>query len=347
LRHEPRAARTRAVAAVVAGLVLVAASCAPGPRPPGRATPSEFRPEGRILALGGLRGQSLLDVTLPSGRIRELRLPATLEYLDQAFPYAGGSALVPAQRTPNPRDGYQLWRVSASADAVPVGPALPGFNSFALRGSRALAWRCVGDERVSVLDLASPVRWVPVATGCPAALAPDGRHVAYVQGGTLWSRELPDGPADRLLRLALAPGVRRSHIKPTATFGIMSWGDGGIAIPVGSYEHAALLVRDAAGRVRVVRLSGNFGGMAWQPGGRLLAYSEYSPAQTVDIRTLDTATGATTLVAVGRNYGQFAWSPDGHTLAVARTADVVAFVGLDGRQVGARDIGGVPDAWTP
>ena len=83
--------------------------------------------------------------------------------------------------------------------------------------------------------------------------------------------------------------------------------------------------------------------MAWQPGGRLLAFFDYAPHG--EVLTLDPDTGEQRQIAAAGDFGQVAWAPDGKALATARSQNIVALVDTDGRQVGALPSSGVPLLW--
>jgi hypothetical protein len=340
LRRERRGVRLVATAVALAAVV---SGCSRPAAVPHRGATERFRPEGGLLALAPPNGQQLISVSLSSGRTRILRLPPTMNYLDGAFPWPPGGALVAAPSN----HGYRLWRVAPGQAAAPLGTSVPGAYGFSVVGTTAVAWSCGRRPAVRVMDLSSPTGWRRVAAGCPAALSPDAREVAYLRDGVLWSTTLGDGVTRRLLDLRGVGALRALRIGSNQFFGDMSWGQGGIAATFGEFHHQALLVRSASGSVHVVPLTGFSNGAAWQPGGHILAYSDFATAgNSVDLRLMDAATGAVTLVSASRNYGQFAWSPDGRALVVARTADLVAFLDTDGRQLATRSIGGVPVAWT-
>ena len=342
MRRERRGVGVR-LGATVAVLASVVSGCSRPAVGPHRGATDRFRPEGGLLALAPPNGQQLISVSLSSGRTRTLRLPPTIDYLGGVFPSSPGGALVVAPS----HHGSQLWRVAPGQAAAPLGTSVPGASGFSVVGTTAVAWSCGRRPAVLATSLASPAGWRRVAAGCPATLSPDGREVAYLRDGVLWSTELGDGATRRLLDLHRVGALQALHIGSNQFFGDMSWGRGGIAATFGEFHHQALLVRSATGSVHVVPLIGFSNGSAWQPGGRLLAYSDFATGgNSVDLRLMDAATGAVTLVSASRNYGQFAWSPDGRALIVARTAELAAFLDTDGRQLATRSIGGVPVAWT-
>ena len=81
--------------------------------------------------------------------------------------------------------------------------------------------------------------------------------------------------------------------------------------------------------------------------GNALGATADRESQTIEVRLLDTATGAISQVAVTQNYGRFQWSPDGRVLAVGRSSQVISFIDLQGRVLATNAAGGLPDAWIP
>jgi sugar lactone lactonase YvrE len=84
--------------------------------------------------------------------------------------------------------------------------------------------------------------------------------------------------------------------------------------------------------------------MAWQPGGRLLAFFENSPRG--EIQTLDPETGEQRQIAATGDFGKIAWSPDGRVVATSRSPNIIAIIDpRDARQVASTTASGVPIVW--
>ncbi len=228
---------------------------------------------------------------------------------------------------------------------------IPFGGTLDVRGDRAVAWGCSSHRRsIYLLDLAAGGDWRSVARGCAAALAPDGSALAYFENETLFRMTLPNGRPERLLSTRSVPGLRAAGISrfPSSSVSI-AWGGDGISLFGGARTGWALVTYRPGHTPITVPLGTSVPqSMVWQPDGRLLGFSDYvGSTQTIEVRVLDTATGALSQVAVTQNYGRFQWSPDGRVLAVARSAEVISFVDLEGKVLTTITAGGVPDGWAP
>jgi hypothetical protein len=277
-------------------------------------------------------GVQVLD--LATGATTDLRIPRLGAFVFSAggFLAKDGSAYVAL--------GRQLWRLSATAAPVRVGPGLPGGSLFGRRGDVLFMDNC---GTASILDLRAPHAWSTVARDeCNATLSPDGRTIAFTPNGRrgVVVAQPVDGSApprtivDLTGNQALATlGLGRRNI-----FGLQ-WGKPGLAMMVGSGSFgpstgAAVVFRSNIGRVQVVPIgSSQPGFLQWQPGGNLLAFSDCVQCfafnrgnQYSDIRVLDGRSGHLAQIASGQNDAFFStvWSPDGRYLATRRGSGQLA-----------------------
>jgi hypothetical protein len=342
---------------VVAGALVVAvmgvacggasSETAARPTPP-------FTAEGTLLVAAFGFQTRLSSYPLPSGPISEYAQPVEGGFFQNfrgAFPGPDGSAYVLLQVAFGPLGASQLFRLGASRSVGLGGTVnIPYGGTLDVRGDHAIAWGCAGKHRsIFAFDLPDGAEWTPVAQGCSAALSPDGKAVAYVNGGSLFRKTLPDGQPERLLDLRSVAALREAGITrfPDGQ-GSIAWGPGGIGVTVGNKLTWAVVAYRSGHQPTVVPLGRAApDAMAWQPTGGLLAFNDFvTTTQTGELRVLDPATGAITLVAVTQNYGQFQWSPDGRILAVARSGQLVSFVDLRGIALRTMSLGGVPVGWT-
>ena len=344
------------LAASAAAVALLAAACGATHGRPGAAAAPAYRPRGTLLVeTGGFRSR-LISYRLPSGPERDFNEPdfgGFFQNFEGAFWGPRGTAYVLLPVNFGPLGQSQLFQLSLTAEARDVGGLLsiPFGGILEVRGDRAASWGCFRNRRsIYVLDLSAGGDWRPVATGCSAALAPDGKEMAYFDEGSLFRMSLPNGRPERLLSMGSVPGLKAAGIPriPSGSVSI-AWGPGGISLFGGTRNAWALVVyRPGHPPITVPLGSSTPQSMVWQPQGRLLGFSDYvASSQTIEVRLLDTATGAISQVAVTQNYGRFQWSPDGRVLAVGRSSQVISFIDLQGRVLATNAAGGLPDAWIP
>jgi len=342
------------LAASAAALALLAAACGGTPGRAGAPKAPAYRPGGTLLVETGGFNSRLISYKLPSGPERDFKEPAFGGFFRNfagAFPGPNGTAYVLIPANFGPIGQSQLFQVSLTAQAREVGGLLsvPFGGYLDVRGDRATSWACYRHRRsIYVLDLSAGSDWHPVATGCSAALAPDGKALAYFDDGSLFRISLPNGRPERLLSMGSVSGLKAAGIPriPSGSVSI-SWGRGGISLFGGTRNAWALVVyRPGHPPITVPLGSSTPQAMVWQPQGRLLGFSDYvGSTQTIEVRLLDTATGAISQLAVTQNYGRFQWSPDGRVLAVGRSSQVISFIDLQGKVLATNAAGGLPDAW--
>jgi len=276
-----------------------------------------------------------------TGKERPVRLPIRGGFIGSVWPAEDGRfyamPLVFGQQSRN-----QLYLMGGGGKPELVGPAIGGVDNFQIQGGYAVTWGCDGGV-VSVLDLSDPTEWKTVGRGCGATVAPDGSQLAYTTDRALMVMDLPDGTPRELLRFRDLPELRPARIAPTSLNDLL-WGEPGIAIQVGDASRSAVVIRRNDGST-LVKPQGRarLRQMAWQPGGRLLAFFDYAPHG--EVLTLDPDTGEQRQIAAAGDFGQVVWAPDGEALATARSQNIVALVDTDGRQVGALPSSGVPLLW--
>jgi hypothetical protein len=334
-------------------MAMMGAACgAPAKSSPAAPPTPSYRPQGTLLLEVGTFDRAIVSYRLPSGPARHFNTP----FYGSAF---GGGAWGPDGQAlamvPNygfGQDGQsQLYRLLPNGRARAIGAGLPGTQFLDVRGDTALAWGCFKQTRaIRVLDLSSGNRWTKVADGCSAALSPEGTEVAYMDGGSLFKRTLPDGAPERLLDLRAVAALHEAGVAGAEDGQTsMAWGPGGIAVAVGNTGGYGLLVYRSGKKPQVIPLgSGVIRVLEWQPVGRLLAFGDLIPGdQIAEVRVFDPVTATITQVAAAPNYGQFKWSPDGRVMAVIRADYVVAFVDPQGRTLATESIRGIPDDWAP
>jgi len=248
------------------------------------------------------------------------------------------------------RPETQLFRLNRHTDPTPVGATLRGGSGFVVEASTAVAWTCadrIGSVYATNLDSPSPT-WRRLARGCTAAVSPDGGTIAFADGHDVWETPARGGKATRVLSLASVP-----ELTALGSPGLMTTGDSvvlgpqGLAVSSGSLTSGqAIVVVAPQGKPQVVPLGPtSLRWMAWQPGGRLLAFADYILAtQQTEIRLFDPATGTVRELASSGSYG-VAWAPTGHVLAVEKSPGTIAFVDLQGDQIGTGEIPGRPLDW--
>jgi len=352
-RAPRRVCRWVPVAASVAGLV---AACVPNPspRPPGpSAQPPAFT--GRILA----GNDQLVEYRLPSLEATRFQLPrfhgppsgnvlSAFWGADERHAYA----LVQIDE-----DHSQLFLVGPHEDPRTLGPRLPATYTARGGGGLVLAWTC-GRRAYPILalDPTEPApRWREVARGCPAALSPDARFVAYSPDGrTIWQVAIDAGDRPRELldlsrwrRQLRSAGMRDAEL--WSPFADIAWGDPGIAVTLADHGRYAILLRLEGGGAQLIPLgrAQPASGLAWQPNGALLAWSELAPEEAGSLRVYDPASREPRQLAAGTIDGVI-WSPDGSLVAALRATDGTSqwvFLDVDGDLVGTAQIDASPRDW--
>jgi len=302
-----------------------------------------------LIETGGF-AQAIIDYPLPKGPGVQLGQQFGGFTLG-GFWASDGSAYSMTQFGFGARPQAQLLRLRSGRQPQPVGDQVRAYG-FALAEHTAVAWSCSGRSgEVSALDpTARRPQWRSIATGCAASLSTDGTIVAYADGGSVWTVASSGGTPTRVFTPSEVPGLAGAGITRTSRPYATAISGGGVAALIGNpQEGFAILVSWHGSKARVIALGKNRPGeLEWQPGGRLLAFTDYLEAtQTAEARLFDPATGSITQVAATADYGvgRIVWAPDGAVLAVARSATQIAFVDRQGELVASASIGGFPDDW--
>jgi hypothetical protein len=342
--------RSRQSVAVLGVLLLLALTACRSPHlslrrhPPAHLT-------GRILATVAGPSPRLLELDLSSGRWQSIPLPASPI---SAFFWG------------NPPSAYALLRggggTSRLVEAGVGGkvrtvlssvPADVQSNPHPIGGLVAIG-TCQGTRPVFVLNLTTGGTPREVGRGCPAALSPDGRSVAYSPDLlSVWRVGLEGAsrpaPMFRLAGPVLASlGMRQPRILPEAG---MSWGRGGLAMAVEGEGRFACLLATGTGRVRVIPLgTARPTQFAWDPGGTFLAFIELDRTGGA-LRVYDAASGRRRLaaLALGKQLQGLVWSPMGDTLLTLKGGDrwlIVTPAGSTVRSI-AVPVGAIPWDWMP
>jgi hypothetical protein len=203
-----------------------------------------------------------------------------------------------------------------------------------------------------VLDLKRP-EWRQIDRSCVAALSPDGATVALVRSNTeVWERPVDGGSASLVVDAAKLPEIRRAHLGGRLIVTRLAWGEGGLAVAVGSEQELEgrggrnmIVTRDPSGRLGVVPLppqAWDVPSRPWQPKGRLLALIGRPSSGGAIVRLFDPTTGKVSVVAADTQYfGNVAWSPDGRLLAANTSTNALLFFDTRGNWVKRAGLGGV------
>lgn len=353
----------RPVLAGAVALAMLAAACSGGGgEPPGPRRPR--RPSGTILGSVGFAGSGLGSYPLPSGAVHPIRLPGSS---------VRDGALVTASWADAPGSAYalvllrgehsQVFQVSTSGPPRPVGPPIGPATEGQRTGDLLLAGVCGRNPGLYLLDLRRPSAWRNVVTGaCQGALSPDGKAVAYTPDGrTVWSADVAAGAGatpkpTRLLDLRSEEDVATAGVsRPMVSS--MTWGRGGLAMLVsdarGGFKApvAAVVVRTGAGVVRTIPVSARNGGalpgLAWQPGGDLLAFDASLTTGGAVVKLFDPATARLRVIAADEDWlGEVVWSPNGRAVATQVSDGALLVVDLQGNWLGRIPLSGVaPFDW--
>jgi hypothetical protein len=331
----------RVVGAVAAAVALATITSACTSSVERHATPRPtYRPTGTLVArLGGFGGHFVL-MDAATGKTINTTLPPIFGSWGSAWPAPHGRLYgMPIVFNADARS--QLYLFGGTRPTQRVGPPLAGVIGFQVTAGYAAAWSCPG---VFLLNLSEPTRWARVANeGCGAALSPDGRRLAFATDSSLWVTDVPDGTPREVLRFADLNELHRAHI-PRRSLERVSWGDGGVAVAVGDASSAAVVIwnDDRAPVVDVVGAA-RFGEMRWQPGGSLLAFTDFTP--NGELFALDARTGEERLLAELGDVEGLTWSPDGRVVAAPLSQDVTVLADPAAGRVGTLATPGVPVGW--
>lgn len=360
------------VGMLVGALVVLGGSCTGKPaRSP--TTTSTVQPspglQGRVLVGVDQPQHGLAAYSVRTGTLTQFRLP-------QMKPLADGSLLgvLGAWWDPASDAAYallqmgarsQLYRLALDAAPRAVGPPVGFLGLPVMAGGSALVQQSTcntGAEPVVVLDLGRPSRWRQIAKGCPATLSPDGRWAAYAPDGTSIWRASTNGsrPPARVVELAAIGGLRAAgltHPRIEPISGI-SWGGAGMAFVVASGRRYAVVVRTAAGANRVLPLAAAEAGidLAWQPGGGLLAISDFDVTgdQAAQVlRFYNPSSGSLARVGAAPPHGfeGLVWAPDGHALVVRHSSSFtpevteLELISAKGQELHHADVKAYPYDW--
>lgn len=341
------------MAAGAAAVAVIGTGCASGSRTEGRKPGPSYTPTGTMLLEVGRFSYDLVSYELPSGPGRKFPTTYYGGFAEGSFLLPDGSAMamLPVFGSGSAAGQSRLFRFPLRGEARPIGRWLPGTQRIDLRRDRAISWGCFRRLRsIYTLSVSGHGDWRRAASGCSAALSPDGKEMAFVDRQTLFRQTLPDGRPEEILSLGSIPGLEESGItRIVDDLTSIAWGPAGIAVVLGNQGGWGIVVL-RPGRDPLLTPLGSAvpQDIQWEPGGRLLAFGDYVEGnQMAELRVLDPDTGIISQVAATPTYGQFQWAPDGKVLVVVRTESVLSFVDTQGRTLNTLSIRGIPDAWGP
>jgi hypothetical protein len=359
-----RADRLIPVASLAVALVGTACAGTTLPVRPGPSLLPAYHPTGTLIMEVGtsLFDRHIVQVSLPDLKTSRFDIPQFNSFFGGAGTVPDGTVYALSTYFVDQSGGPSFQSISqlfagqpGHGQARAIGTQLNQVSGFQLRGTTGVGYGCLSRFRsIYVIDLSGDRTWRKVAEGCAAALSPDGRQLAWVDHGVLWTMPVSGGSPDRVTDLAALPALAAAGVTRIPDgFDTLEWGPQGLALMVGQGTWFALVALPGGapfdGAIPIVIPLGTNqpGGMAWQPNGPRLAFGDHvTKSQTAEIRVLDLRTGSLRQVAATDHFGTFQWSPDGRVLAVAREASVTAFVNVDGNQLGTVAVGGGIDAWT-
>ena len=263
-------------------------------------------------------GGELATIELPDGEPEPLSMPEDVRFVHAAYVIGDGSVLAVIERD---HERIQVYTLGTASDPVAIGPPLRRAHSFALAAGRLLAARCDRAKSAWILDLELPERWIPAPGGCGATLSPEGTVVAWSPDGrrVVQASTDPSAPVEPVLDAAgldgLPPGMRRLEV-----IGRLSWGPGGLAVPLGNNERQAAAVVEEDGTVAVTPLGDRGAGigasLAWQPSGGFLAVASWGTLEAI-VRVFP-PNGESRVVAMDADpIAGLLWSPGGEVLLAA------------------------------
>jgi hypothetical protein len=361
--------------------MLGSAACIGGgePEPVGTAGPPPARLEGDLLlTTGSTLGDGVAFLALPGSVPTEVDDPLLedVDFITAAVFGEDGTAYVLTQLTEQTGLGdfdteVRLLAVQAGGRPRVIDTPRGFFDDLAVVDDRLLGVGC-GGPRVSgvwAADLPGGDAWERVARGgCPGAVSPDGRWHVWVRGGQVRRTEIDAGtPPDVILDLDRVEGLRGAGIPRPRVFE-MALGPRGLAMSVGDSfgapEHGAVIVLplpDGPGGepadADVVVLGEAYpNSLAWQPGGRHLAYLAcvncfagfgFGQDERIgEVYVYDATSGASRQVAAGHEtMSGLVWSPDGRALATLWRPNELLIVSARGRVLGRRPVQGLPWDW--
>ncbi|HEY1331783.1 MAG TPA: hypothetical protein VGH10_09950 [Actinomycetota bacterium] len=329
-----RTRRWQITAGAVMVLSFVAAACTGAPPAPSPAAKPALH--GWMLAASSVFDGRVSLLTLPSGRVRSASLPPNAIPVAAAWASPGSVALALLPTGSDARSPDRLYRVNAGGTTQPVGRTLLGVRQASAGGGLITAATC---RDVLVTAVADPGRWRSLGAGCLAAPAPDGTSVTFSDGSTVWTAPADgSGPVRRLWAIEPStPGL--GELGRHGTIGALAPGPQGLAIRVDgtgpSSGAFAIVVLRPDGSVQPIT-AGSLGGqsppeLAWQPGGRLLAFNAPLLDGGGTVQVADATTGARRIVAIDpQGFSGLLWSPSGAALVASGSDDHWLFVDLAG-----------------
>ncbi|WP_084960172.1 protein kinase domain-containing protein [Thermoactinospora rubra] len=257
------------------------------------APPAAFSADGRLLAIVGSRGTTLVDTA--TGRAEGDILRATAPH-PPVFSRDGRFLAVEG------RDGVDLWRL-ADRHILATYPTRRATGDYAFSPDGRRLLYLTGDGGVVSLDVSAavdrPDPVAPVLDSSVAALSADGRVAAAETGAAI---QLTDAEERRPLGTIEARGAPAF--------------DAHGAVMAIAGDPVTVWRVDTRSRIAALDAGGDRQAIALSPDGRLLAAAGPADVQVWDVRAgrlLRSVAGLTGLV--------LAFSPDGGTLAVG--ADLV------------------------
>lgn len=364
-RNHPRDVSRRLIV-VWLGAALALSSCAApsGELPRAPAVPRLEGASGVVLAAASSPAE-LFAYDLGTEERAAFRLPPDAQEILSAYWLEQEAALVAVRQ----QRGDRLYRVTSGGRPEQLAGPIRA-TRYDVGGSKVLASSCrlIGGRpdpspgrfeasgpdrqtgRVHVLDLAGERTWVQVATGCVAALSPDGSRVVHSPDGTtVWITDL-DGPTREVLDVRDL-NIRSVSGKAYTIKGPVDWSEGGIAVAIEADGSDTIVRLSAEGDLRRLtplnpQARDFFVGLAWSPDGSHLAIPAYTYLGYVN------PTGSVALSQNGAEDHRVlslhpyassvaVWAPDGRSLLLGGdTSEPWVVTDLEGRwleRVGSQD----------
>lgn len=315
-----RASNARRLLAAAAVLAVVLGACTDaGPSEARDPTPSADPGITGTVLVSQRFGGELATIELPDGEPQPLTMPEDVRFVHAAYPLEDGQVLAVVEHGHARLRAYLL----TAGTVEPVGPLLRRVHAFSFAAGHLLATRCDRSTSAWLLDLADPERWIPASGACGATLSPDGAEVAWSDGRrVLGAPTVPAADPEPLFDAAelegLPSGMRRLEV-----VGGLSWGPGGLAIPLGNSERQGAAVLEPDGAVGFTPLGDRGAGigasLAWQPSGELLAVASWGTLEAI-VRVFPPR-GDSRVVAMDADpIAGLVWSPGGDVLLAASQA---------------------------
>lgn len=252
------------------------------------------------------------------------------------------------------RGTVQAYDVSVEDPARPIGPPLPaGAFEFSGSGDLLLAADCGRRGRSFSLDLRRPTVWQPVTAYCLATLSPDGKTIASSPDG----RAMFTTPVDRrakpepLFDLATIEGLPAGLDDDSRIVGTPTWGEGGLAVIVGSGSRLAVVIVPRQGSVEIVAIGDSSAGfrsaISWEPGGSRLVVANDTHTESV-VRALEPEGEGSVIALSDEPIAAVVWSPSSEAIVAS---GVFSWIFLDPqsgwiRKVPVSRSRGTPVAWS-